>query len=327
MARDDNNKDEGGSGGITYDSPYYFHPSNHPKQLHENRTPHESATFKAFQRHNGPGLNKERSRARFVEEGNKHCTECNKDGHIREGCFKLIGYPEWWPGKKGEKNKGKAAYVKTETNPILGLTYKDYQLFLKHFSGTGNNNETKPVSNMAHKEDEEGSGFLIQVAPNTLLIYLTFLLTRKPPTSRLLFLSPMGIPSQLKGKGTTFFQGEQKLIEFFIFLISNAIFFPLVALVVTFSCISFSPDFYVMQGLQRRNLIGAGRCEGGLYRMKMVQGRRAMTTTVETWHKILGHASKGKLGKIDFIKTCTIDFDNFCHSCAKAKHIKTPFSF
>ncbi|GJW13100.1 hypothetical protein Tco_0017233 [Tanacetum coccineum] len=158
MAGDDNNKNEGGSGGITYDSPYYPHPSYYPKQLHENRTPYESAAFKVFQRRNG--LNKERSRAKSVEEGNKHCTECNKDGHTREGCFKLIGYPEWWPRKKGEKNKGKAACVKTETVPIPGLTYEDYQLFLKHFSGTGNSEGTKPVANMAYKEDEEDSGFV-----------------------------------------------------------------------------------------------------------------------------------------------------------------------
>ncbi|GJS32944.1 hypothetical protein Tco_0531326 [Tanacetum coccineum] len=278
MARDDNNKDEGGSGGITYDSPYYFHPSNHPKQLHENRTPHESAAFKAFQRHNGPGLNKERSRAKFMEEGNKHCTECNKDGHTREGCFKLIGYLEWCPGKKGEKNKGKAAYVKTETGPIPGLTYEEYQLFLKHFSGTGNNNGTKPVANMAHKEDEEGE-WIFYSGCTEYITYLSNILVNKKATH---FEAPVVIPNgdsiPVKGKGTTFFQGEQKLIEFFMFLISNAIFFP-------------------------RNLIGAGRCEGGLYRMKMVQGRRAMETTVQTWHKRLRHASKGKLGKIDFIKT------------------------
>ncbi|GJW94025.1 probable BOI-related E3 ubiquitin-protein ligase 3 [Tanacetum coccineum] len=113
MAGDDN-KNKGESGSITYDSPYYLHPSNYPKQLHENRTPHESAAFKAFQRRNGP--NKEISRGKAVEERNKHRTECNKDGHTREGCFKLIGYPEWWPRKKGEKNKGKAACVKTETD-------------------------------------------------------------------------------------------------------------------------------------------------------------------------------------------------------------------
>ncbi|GKB63152.1 hypothetical protein Tco_0919338 [Tanacetum coccineum] len=89
MARDDNNKNDGGSGGITYDSPYYLHPSDYPKQLHENKTSHESAAFKAFQRHNGPpGLNKERNRAKSIEEGNKNCTECNEDGHTREGCFK-----------------------------------------------------------------------------------------------------------------------------------------------------------------------------------------------------------------------------------------------
>nr|GEZ08002.1 hypothetical protein [Tanacetum cinerariifolium] len=103
-------------------------------------------------------MNKERSRAKSVEEGNKHCIECKKDGRTREGCFKLIGYPESWPGKKGENNKGKAACVKTETGPIPELTYEDYQLFLKHFYGTCNSKGTKLVANMAHKKDEEGKG-------------------------------------------------------------------------------------------------------------------------------------------------------------------------
>nr|GEV14440.1 hypothetical protein [Tanacetum cinerariifolium] len=127
MAGEDNNKNEDRSGGITYDSPYYLHLSDYPKQLHENRTPHESTAFKAFQRRNGPpGLNKERSRAKVMEEGNKHCTECNKDGHTHEGCFKLNGYQEWWPGKKGENTKGKAACVKTKPGPIPRLTYEEY---------------------------------------------------------------------------------------------------------------------------------------------------------------------------------------------------------
>ncbi|XP_023734935.2 uncharacterized protein LOC111882795 [Lactuca sativa] len=24
-----------------------------------------------------------------------HCTFCGKDGHVRDGCFKLVGYPDW----------------------------------------------------------------------------------------------------------------------------------------------------------------------------------------------------------------------------------------
>ncbi|PWA58999.1 GAG-pre-integrase domain, Gag-polypeptide of LTR copia-type [Artemisia annua] len=126
----------------------------------ENINPYESAAFKAFQRRNGPqGSNKERSGTKTVKEGIEHCTECNKDGHKRDGCFRLIGYPELWPGKKGENIKGKVAYVKTERSTIPGLTNDNYQYFLKHFSGTGNSEGTKPVANMAHKEDEEATHF------------------------------------------------------------------------------------------------------------------------------------------------------------------------
>nr|GEZ22893.1 Gag-pre-integrase domain, Gag-polypeptide of LTR copia-type [Tanacetum cinerariifolium] len=201
MAGDDN-KNDGGSGGITYDPPYYLHPSDYPKQLHENRNPYESAAFKAFQRRNGPpGLNKERSRAKSVKEGNKHCTKCNKDGHIREGCFMLIGYLEWWPGKKGEKNKGKAACVKTETGLIPGLTYEDYQLFLKHFSRTGNSEGTKPVANMAHKEDEEGE-WIFYSGCTEYITYLYDILVNKKATR---FEAPVVIPNgdsiPVKGKG------------------------------------------------------------------------------------------------------------------------------
>ncbi|XP_076940576.1 uncharacterized protein LOC143609813 [Bidens hawaiensis] len=48
-----------------------------------------------------------------------HCTFCGRDGHNREGCFKRIGYPEWWPGKgKKENTKPKDALVETKVAPI-----------------------------------------------------------------------------------------------------------------------------------------------------------------------------------------------------------------
>ncbi|GJZ46858.1 hypothetical protein Tco_0600690 [Tanacetum coccineum] len=162
-----------------------------------------------FQRHNGPGLNKERSRAKFVEEGNKHYTECNKDGHTREGRFKLIGYPEWWPGKEMRKEQIQAAYVKTETGPIPGLIYEDYQHFLKHYSGTGNSDGTKPVANMAHKEDEEGE-CIFDSGCTEYITYLSNILVNKKATyfEAPVVHSPIGIPSRNKvEKWTTIFHG------------------------------------------------------------------------------------------------------------------------
>ncbi|KAJ0481516.1 putative RNA-directed DNA polymerase [Helianthus annuus] len=89
--------------------------------------------------------------------------------------------------------------------------------------------------------------------------------------------------------------------------------------------VSFFSNFFIMQDLNSKKLIGTGTCQHGLYRMKMVeQERKAMSVSVEVWHKRLGHASSGKLSHFDFVKNVsfkTID----CDSCAKAKNTRLPF--
>nr|GEX72074.1 retrovirus-related Pol polyprotein from transposon TNT 1-94 [Tanacetum cinerariifolium] len=59
--------------------------------------------------------------------------------------------------------------------------------------------------------------------------------------------------------------------------------------------------------------------------MKMTPERRAMATTIDTWHKRLGHASKGKLARVDFLRTSINNLDSFCDPCARAKHMRLPF--
>lgn len=46
--------------------------------------------------------------------------------------------------------------------------------------------------------------------------------------------------------------------------------------------------------------------------------KKGHATTMETWHKRLGHASKGKLTKMHFLKTSTFDLGNFYDSFARA---------
>lgn len=43
-----------------------------------------------------------------TEEPPLKCTYCDKEGHDRSGCFRLIGYPIWWPNKntKNSNHKG-----------------------------------------------------------------------------------------------------------------------------------------------------------------------------------------------------------------------------
>lgn len=87
----------------------------------------------------------------------------------------------------------------------------------------------------------------------------------------------------------------------------------------------FFPELCFIQDLRSRELIGMGKCERGLYRIKMVENKRkAMMASVEVWHKRLGHTSSNKLSHFDFTKNAsfkTVD----CDSCAKAKHTRLPF--
>nr|GEU53371.1 Gag-pre-integrase domain, Gag-polypeptide of LTR copia-type [Tanacetum cinerariifolium] len=76
----------------------------------------------------------------------KQCSKCGRDGHNKYGCFKIIGYPEWWPGKgKGDKPRQRAAMVETKLCPIPGMTKEQYAMFLKLFS---ENLEEPMIANM-----------------------------------------------------------------------------------------------------------------------------------------------------------------------------------
>lgn len=125
----------------------------------DKRSPPEPAAFKAFQRKSTNfNSSKERNFQKNFKENkekkeDEQCTFCGREGHKRDGCFKLIGYPEWWPGKKGEKNKPRAACTETESSPIPELTNEQYQLFVKHFST--NNEAVGPKANMTGTSNEE----------------------------------------------------------------------------------------------------------------------------------------------------------------------------
>lgn len=255
-----------------------------------------------------------------------HCSHCGKDGHDKDGCFKRIGYPEWWPGKgKGDKSRPKAALVETKICPIPGMTEEQYASFLKLFEGS----KVEPVvANMAGRmKVDEGwvvdSGATEHITcKGHLLQNLNMSMIKRPVTI------PNGESIPVKGKGD--------------FLLKEGLDIKEVLYVPNFTCnllsvrrltkdlncaVTFFPDFFVLQDLKAGNLIGAGNCHGGLYRMGGIkEERRAMMVTMESWHKRLGHASNVKLSHVSFLKGASSNFeDKVCDSCNKAKLTRLPF--
>nr|GFB31859.1 hypothetical protein [Tanacetum cinerariifolium]GFB31884.1 hypothetical protein [Tanacetum cinerariifolium] len=102
----------------------------------ENQAVLEPPAFKAFQRRDNNFRSSKEEYMTKQEKENKQndkSTFCKTTGHKREGCFKLVGYPDWWPGKKDDKAKPKAEYVETRTSSIPRLNEGQYQEFVKFF--------------------------------------------------------------------------------------------------------------------------------------------------------------------------------------------------
>jgi Retrotransposon gag protein len=62
------------------------------------------------------------------EKAKLKCSHCGGTGHLKEGCFKIIGYPDWYHEKRakqqGDKPKGKANWAATNSNSgYSGPTY------------------------------------------------------------------------------------------------------------------------------------------------------------------------------------------------------------
>lgn len=203
-------------------------------------------------------------------DNREHCDYCGRDGHNKEGCFKRIGYPKWWPGKgKQDSIRPEAGCGESDPNvsPLPNLNSEQYHALLRY---------------LAEKENKEDDWILDSGCTEYITQYAEWLDKRRASTSEPSVLIPNGESVPVSGKGNS--------------RLPNGIIIKDVLHVPKFKCnilsvsklsrehqcsITFYPDFCFMQDLRSRELIGAGKCISGLYRIKAWQSERcAMVVTV-----------------------------------------------
>ncbi|XP_056693607.1 uncharacterized protein [Spinacia oleracea] len=102
------------------------------------------------------------------------CDHCDMKGHTKDGCFKLIGYPDWFKGPKGKTvNKlaanvgrieqgaqqdtpfdhdgegGRTGNVKPDTNLISAVVQEVMKAFQDKQGGASTSGKTNGMSNFA----------------------------------------------------------------------------------------------------------------------------------------------------------------------------------
>ncbi|XP_022004456.1 uncharacterized protein LOC110902021 [Helianthus annuus] len=206
-----------------------------------------------------------------------HCTFCGRNGHIREGCFKLIGYPDWFFGKeKKEYSKPKAVVAETTSSPVPGLSDEQYNMFLNFFGKKEEQKEKKtspPAANMAGSFDKNGNWIMDSVATDSMTHVRGLLDNLTMSTSELSVTIPNGQTIPVKGNG----EGLRTR-----------------SLIGSGMC---SGGLYRMEAIRGNP--------------------KAITVeATNVWHKRLGHPSSFKLSHISFLKDVGFDSENnFCDYC------------
>ncbi|KAK2982173.1 hypothetical protein RJ640_029076 [Escallonia rubra] len=94
--------------------------------------------------------------------------------------------------------------------------------------------------------------------------------------------------------------------------------------------LTFWQNFFVIQDLHSRRLIGVGRERNGLYYLEPIKGGKALTArntiSANMWHLRLAHLS---VNRISLIPDLSVSFDckktSFCDVCYKAKQTSLSF--
>ncbi|KAJ0477127.1 putative RNA-directed DNA polymerase [Helianthus annuus] len=178
-----------------------------------------------------------------------------------------------------------------QSSPIPGLNHEKYEQFISSFT---NDEIIQWMENMGARLGDDGN-WIIDSGCTEHKTYLLNLFHGNLKTTREL---PVRIPNgdsiPVKGKGSSTLPNGTEIRD-----------------------VLYVPDFTC-------NLLSVSRLTRDLDCTMVERERKAMSASVEVWHKRLGHASSGKLSHFDFVKNVSFKTIN-CDSCAKAKHTQLPF--
>ncbi|KAK9062516.1 hypothetical protein SSX86_019703 [Deinandra increscens subsp. villosa] len=226
--------------------------------------------------------------------------------------------------KGKDKTWGKSIDSNSSPSPIPGLTDEQYQQFLKH----SNASDAQPMANMACKSNLD-CDWLVDSGATEHVTHQASLLENEIRNIREVPITiPNGDAIPVRGKGDHTLPGGIKIKGVLHVPDFNCNLLSVRRLTKDLNCaVIFFPDFFVLQSLETRELIGAGSCKGGLYRMGVIKDeRKAMMASIDVWHKRLGHASDMKLSQFSFLDKLSMNSKTkVCDSCCKAKHTRLPF--
>ncbi|KAL5804478.1 hypothetical protein ACOSQ3_031278 [Xanthoceras sorbifolium] len=265
--------------------------------------------------------------------GDRKCTHCGQKNHIRDACWRLIGYPEWYleKRKKGSLKTGNASLASSSGNSS-STSYGNICDSQIQFSNSGIFHSAFSVSTIS-----SNNTWIIDSGATDHMTFNSQNFSHRSPTETNNVSYADGTPTPVLGAGSIPLTPSLNLSSVLhVPTLSNNL-LSISQITKSLNCVvTFWPSHCVFQDITTKETIGIGREKGGLYYFtadsvsshphRVVQVRADNESNIFLWHRRLGHCSFGYLKFLFPSLFKTIGHDNLqCETCVLSKHHRTVF--
>ncbi|KAJ9561968.1 hypothetical protein OSB04_007128 [Centaurea solstitialis] len=245
------------------------------------------------------------------------CTHCGEEGHSKQRCYEIIGYPDWWDFTKKPRKKVSQATI------------------------AASNSEEPPTSIAAHTKTVDNSGMLNNnhVQNNSWIIdtgatdHMTNdsskLASMNPPKQTSIHTANGGV-APVTGEGPAKVSNSMDLDTVLVVPSLSSNLLSVSQITKALNCYAiFSPNECFFQDMVTHRILGCGIRRGRLYYLEEHPHGQAFHTGINQankmlawlWHRRLGHLSFSYLRRLKpnlFLNVTDSDFK--CGTCELAKN-------
>ncbi|KAK2988104.1 hypothetical protein RJ640_023853 [Escallonia rubra] len=264
------------------------------------------------------------------------CTHCNQNGHTKNRCYELVGYPEWWdhnrdPRKRNSKRTSSTAVVETKTEDDVTGQHSALAAV------AGNGGKALNMSTLV-----TNSAWIIDSGATDHMTFDSRQVSTLKQSSQKFVTTANGTPAPIVGEGHLPLTSNMNLDSVLVVPSLDYNLLPVSQITTALFCVViFWPNFCVFKDIHTKQMIGCGVRRGKLYYLDLVSKssdklRRALMVNdsegemqkseIWFWHRCLGHASFGYLKKLFPSLFTKCDVSSFqCEVCELAKSHRVSF--
>ncbi|KAF7830214.1 Retrovirus-related Pol polyprotein from transposon TNT 1-94 [Senna tora] len=297
-----------------------------------------------------------RRRETKEEKYAKYCEHCHMNGHLKETCFKLQGYPEWYKDlkkKPTKKSVNLAASIadspleelsteKMEGNQtsILSMLVKELAKVMK--AGGSESVNFAQLGNFAGNFHHNSLEFYKDIwiidtgASSHICCQRSLMHDLKPLSETLKIHLPTGHSVNAMEVGSVLLRPEIKLTNvFYIPMFKYNLIFVSKLTKELDMFVQFDSQNCIIQAQRTKRILAKGRVDGNLYFLDTEDSRKenrlrqccssVIASKKCNWHNRLGHSPFAVIKQIQEIKLDSNDFLTACDVCHYAKQQRCAF--